>query len=217
MTQTSPQATSRELEDRFGALNVENGAVGVDELEKFRRQWKDEVLKKRNPTTGTSGTLGTAATIGTFPAQRTISKPGGKKIGKEVEAVGRKMDSLSPERTKIELESEHRNALPPVAKSHTSISPATSPKSARVALRGPDIAQSPYGVNGSSGSNGAVGGVPRSPENRSRASLKGLRGQRLGVQDLDAVSIYSRAVEAEQAGQLNDALNLYRQAFKMDG
>jgi hypothetical protein len=31
------------------------------------------------------------------------------------------------------------------------------------------------------------------------------------------VSIYARAVEAEQAGQLNDALNLYRQAFKMDG
>jgi F-box protein 9 len=33
----------------------------------------------------------------------------------------------------------------------------------------------------------------------------------------DALEIYSRAVEHEQSGQLNDALLLYRRAFKLNG
>ncbi|MCQ8812043.1 hypothetical protein NQU36_29715, partial [Escherichia coli] len=32
-----------------------------------------------------------------------------------------------------------------------------------------------------------------------------------------AVQLYAQAVENEQAGQLNDALQLYRKAFKIDG
>ena len=32
-----------------------------------------------------------------------------------------------------------------------------------------------------------------------------------------AVQIYARAVESEQSGKLNEALILYRRAFKMDG
>ena len=216
MTQTSPQATSRELEDRFGALNLQNGAVGDDELEKFRKQWRDEVLKKRNPTKASAATT-LSSGGGAVPSQGTIAQPPAKRTGKQAEAVVRKVQALSPERTKFELEPEHRNALSPSSQSHKSLSPSTSPKSPKVALRSVDHHHAPNAVNGSSGSNGTSSMTSKSPEHRSKALLQGLRGQRLGVQDLDAVSIYARAVDAEQAGQLNDALNLYRQAFKMDG
>jgi len=210
-TQTSPNATSRELEDRFGALNLENGAVGDEELEKFRKQWKDEVLKKRQPTTGAAA-ASNPANVGDGMA----SRPAVKRNGKEPESALRRREHGSPERVKVEIE-EQRSPLSPSARSYKSLSPSTSPRALKAPLKTADPSYHSGSLDGPSGSESVVPNTPKSPRNQLRALTTQYRGRRLGVQDLDAVSVYAKAVEAEQGGQLNDALNLYRQAFKMDG
>ena len=231
--QTSPTITSRELERRLGELKLENRApVGDEELEKFRKQWRDEVLKKRQPAVSASASAAPGA------ASRSDVKQAGKADSKGKEEETYRTTDISPERTKIEHEPDHRLGSPS-STSHRSLSPSTSPRVPTAALRNVDTSflfqESDDGrviAGPSSGSNHdghgvpasdvsrpdeAGGAAPKSPQKRMRAMMTGMRGRRLGVQDMDPVSIYAKAVEAEQAGQLNDALNLYRQAFKMDG
>lgn len=214
-TQTSPNVTSRELEDRFGALNLENGAVGDEELEKFRKQWKDEVLKKRQPTTG-AGASAAAASNSANVGDGMASRPAVRWNGKEPESALRRREHGSPERVKVEIE-EQRSPLSPSSRSYKSLSPSTSPRALKAPLKNVDPSHHSGSLDGPSGSEGVVPNTPKSPRNQLRALTTEYRGRRLGVQDLDAVSVYAKAVEAEQGGQLNDALNLYRQAFKMDG
>lgn len=47
--------------------------------------------------------------------------------------------------------------------------------------------------------------------------LKYLGRNKGKMKNSTALQVYAQAVESEQAGQLSEALNLYRQAFKMDG
>lgn len=99
------------------------------------------------------------------------------------------------------------------ARSNRSLSPATSPRAIRSRPHDNDESHQ----DGSLGlyTIGSSAGPSRSPERPRVVRPPG--GRPAGKAKGDAVSIYARAVEAEQAGQLNDALNLYRQAFKMDG
>lgn len=187
------EPTSREIEERMVQLHIdskktEGQAVGDDELEQFRMEWRQEVKSRLPPREQPSDIL-TGPHLGAYPQP-----------GQLVHS-----DSIGQARSK---DGEH--ALPPTSPrsdtsprgSYKSLSPVTSPLSIKPGLPEDKL------------SGGSRSGPSRSPE---KDKLRFFRTTRRVRDKGDAVSIYERAVEAEQAGQLNDALNLYRQAFKLDG
>ena len=130
-------------------------------------------------------------------------------------------------RSKEEVKPDHAQGDEVLAGASTSTSEST-PKSPK---RQP-------GTNGSSGTDGTNGtngpnGPNQSPKrnigrdrSRSPTNVKapsGLAASRpeagpsRSKPDVSAVQLYAQAVENEQAGQLSEALLLYRRAFKIDG
>ena len=244
MSVASPEHTSRELEEHLERLQLD-GPVGDDELERFRNEWRAEVKSRKpaavNTTTSVIST-GKAEGIEVKPtasrpapaftdATATASSPKAAKggvassaratvKGKEVEVVHGPVQrngtsSTSPQAATATLPRAEDQAVTSPARSNRTLSPATSPRATRA--RPLDVAEAAH--DGSLGLHildaSISAGPSRSPERPRTVRPPG--GRPAGKAKGDAVTIYARAVEAEQAGQLNDALNLYRQAFKMDG
>ena len=190
----SPLRTARELEDEMVKLRIEQnpqiGPVGDDELEKFRMEWRQEV-KSRRP-----GQPKVQSKSQPQPQPQLLSPASPDK------RVYPQPGPTSKGKEKNASKGEEKNLH-----EKPTTSPSTSPRAIKQPLSNHDA---------SHGSK--VSGTSRSPE-KERVKFPKSIERRAGTKTSqeDAVSIYARAVEAEQGGQLNDALNLYRQAFRLDG
>lgn len=197
MSTRSPERTAREIEDKMVQLRIDqkDGPVGDEELEQFRMEWRQEV-KARSHAPGLGG-VNHAHPID-VDSSTNIAKSSGKGKEKHHEAGGWKTVDTSPERRRVPNGDIAANTTTSPRQSLKSLSPVTSPLTIKRPLVEDALVEQ---------------GTSRSPERPRVARAFG----RKAIAQGDAVSIYARAVEAEQGGQLNDALNLYRQAFKLDG
>ncbi|EKD00422.1 F-box domain-containing protein [Trichosporon asahii var. asahii CBS 8904] len=166
------------------------GAVPDDELERFRREWKEEVAAKRPGAVDVGPVKWTTA-----PAASGDAADKGK--GKAL------VSSVEPEA--------------PAPTSPVKLTRVISPEQARSPERRP-APVSPKKVTGIGLPARLVGqGLEATPAPASTSGAKiPFRAPRVRRNPLAAVEVYTQAVEAEQQGRLNDALKLYRQAFKMD-
>lgn len=190
-----------DLETEFESLNIEDHERKVleekaiiqsgddDELERFRREWRAEVTTRRKVDVG------------------------GVRSKEEVKTDKAQADEI-----------------PPVAS--TSTFKELTPKSPR--RHEPNGTNRTNRVNGTYGTDGKNGLVQspnttrtagrdrsQSPTNvkapSGLASSRPEAGPSRPKTQASAVQLYAQAVENEQAGQLNEALHLYRRAFKIDG
>lgn len=171
------------------------GAVPDDELERFRREWKEEVAAKR-PGVVDVGPVKWA----TAPAAEDEARADkGKK--KDTTLVS----SVLPD-----------PPAQPVPKSPVKLSRVISSEQ-RSPERERRAAVSPKKVTGIGLPARLAGqGLETTPAASESAGTIPFRAPRVRRNPLGAVEVYTQAVEAEQQGRLNDALKLYRQAFKMD-
>ena len=129
-----------------------------EELEAFRKEWRQEVQAKKHDPQAHSQVH---PLIWNGEPTSSYSQTGPSSEAKE--------RTLSPRRpTKLPSPQQQIHALPPSAPS----------------LAGPSTARRP---------------------------------RKVVEADEDPVAIYAQAVEHEQSGRLNDALRMYRRAFKLDG
>lgn len=147
------------------------------ELERFRREWEQEVKQRRQgPQLG-------------------VSSPPTRKLEVEVEE-----EASSPEKQKIvwkEGEGSIREVLAGLRLEEVELEAEESPASTSTSpVKTKPLSPTKY-----------THLLPTATKLRSIAATKAA----------DAVVLYSRAVEAEQTGRLNEALALYRRAFRLDG
>ncbi len=149
-----------------------------DELERFRREWREEVLAKRAGGHDARA-RGDRSNLASGPKSTDLNSSDPASKSKPFEPIL----SISTSPIKSAVKS------PPPIRRPLSVDVKTS-------TAGPSRAQIVPPP-------GKIGKIPfRNPR----------------VQDKDrAVQLYGRAVESEQSGKLNDALMLYRKAFKLDG
>jgi F-box protein 9 len=188
--------------------------VGDDELERFRREWKDEVARKVPAPAAATGTATATATGEKKGAASAAAVPGHVKAAEPVtakdngavkghgkgksKALPRDIPRTSPAAVTAALDADLAADLSRVrlTSPHTSTStlpqsPTRSPikASRRLSALSTSPTKIPFPVRAPTGVHGP---------------------------GADAVGIYASAVEAEQSGRLNDALRLYRTAFKLD-
>jgi F-box protein 9 len=200
----TPERTSRELADDLADISLQEqpgdaaaaaaaaAAVADEELERFRSEWRREVKSRLPPTASAAGPIKPSDSLAAAPSAAGPSHVDGPK-GKAVDRGPiRKQDPTNP----ILFPPRSTDPTSPPQRSTQSLSPVTSP----IRTSRPLHAER------------ADAGTSRSPDR-----LKTFGRLHSGRRGGDAVTIYARAVEAEQGGQLNDALKLYRQAFKLDG
>lgn len=217
----SPERTSREISDGIEKLSLSEKEVALvpveDELERFRSEWRNEVKSKKQPQPGPTtarNALSPERSKGSQggPSTRNVPNSNGIK-GKDKVENG---STISPPRatrplagTQLSPAQGSRLTLIP---SRSSAHSATTTKSTSPLIEKQHLAV----VEVDSEDEDRPNGSTRWPD-KLKTFGRLFSGRHSGGAPGDAVTVYSRAVEAEQGGQLNDALKLYRQAFKMDG
>lgn len=162
---------------KIGGLSLSEPDTEV-ELERFRREWQEEVKGKARKVP---------------PAEITIPP---KSKGKD------KADSDGVAIAQVQVD-EPDLALQ-LSRTRSGASAATSSKPVPISPK--KVLRSPVK---------STSRLPEPPLSTSPTKIP-FRAPQLRKDRDAAVVIYSRAVEAEQSGRLNDALGLYRTAFKMD-
>jgi hypothetical protein len=227
---------------------MQGEGAATDELERFRREWKQEVQAKQHgqAAIGASGASGVSGATGWIPVGNVLWKEKedgtaqgakgakGTKGGVPDGAMMTKKDGLlgagdgmagaggvrPTVNSKIKSPVSVNRALPPdLDEPEVGAGPSSSSSSAtrRVAptlpvpaLKGA-AAQKPKPPLSTSPETGLeTAKVPAAATSEGALSAPASSASH-------AVSLYARAVESEQAGKLNEALILYRKAFKLDG
>ncbi|KAL7421995.1 hypothetical protein Q5752_003767 [Cryptotrichosporon argae] len=198
-------------------------AVPTDaELERFRAEWRREVAgRRRGESKAAPGSIAAVdavppACLTEHEAARLPRSPTGKDS-----ALPRVRTERSPvlpaPALPIDLDDAPPQPYSPPSASSSALPSARTHRSANppvrdvLGVRPPSAAQ----IAAASGTTGAIPFV----RGRVRGSEPGAgagAGAERGPGKDRAVQLYARAVESEQSGQLNDALRLYRQAFKLD-
>jgi F-box protein 9 len=159
-------------------------AVSPDaELERFRREWEQEVKQRRQGP------------------QQGVSSPPTRKQAITVEV---EEEPTSPEKQKIawrEGDGSIREVLAGLRLEEVELEEDDSPVASTSKAASPPVRTKPLSPTKYTHL------LPTATKLRSIAATKAA----------DAVVLYSRAVEAEQTGRLNEALALYRRAFRLDG
>lgn len=196
--------------------------VQDDELERFRSEWRNEVKSKQHPTG--SATNGLPLSPDRKQNQRSGSKNGAYPTG-NLKGKDRVDDGISTSTLASPPKDDRRSfstqLSPPNGSSLTLVPSRSSahststagPTSPLIKKRVSPVAEPQVGEADDEEELG-IEGKPRWGDKLK--TFGRLFSGRNGT-GADAVTVYARAVEAEQGGQLNDALKLYRQAFKMDG
>lgn len=247
MSKRSPSRELAQLSSDLGSLDLEppedqRGAEGLangvkpptsaksledDELERFRREWRSEVLAKRGKggevvpgkkANGVQEDIGSEQGLGNGTDKATMTIPTIERSpirGAQRLENGRS-DAGPSTTSKLSPTKAHRSLSPVTSRpSATPHEPLRSPQQTANPLRSPPVYHKPhtkptqprpYPQPQSSQDHVPV----QSPARAARAAHTQKRGE-------TAVQLYARAVENEQAGKLNDALMLYRRAFKLDG
>lgn len=165
-------------------------AVPDDELERFRREWKEEVAAKR------------PGTVDVGPVKWATDEPPAETPQPEAAEPGADKGKT-------------RAAEPTSPKSPVRLVRVVSPVQARSPERRAPV--SPKKVTGIGLPARLAGqGLEATPAATPASAKIPFRAPRVRRNPLAAVEVYTQAVEAEQQGRLNDALKLYRHAFKMD-
>ncbi|KAK8864651.1 hypothetical protein IAR55_001901 [Kwoniella newhampshirensis] len=171
-----------------------------EELEQFRARWREEV-KSRKGEHGTRSSVrmdgGTGADLRggvNLGPVRWKEKEKDKEIGVESVSSPNMVETKLP--TKSPKNQKQRPLLPPDLDEVNESGPSKS----NVSTSGTTMVNVP----------GPTSTSPTSSKSRQpRISHAGAEKER-------AVQLYAKAVEHEQSGKLNDALMLYRKAFRMD-
>lgn len=228
------------------SLDTPAPAVPDDELEAFRREWRAEVSKKREVEVDAGGVLWKGTEREGEEGKSKVVKEKGKGIveekGKSAEEVWpeplrsptspRAMPTSptkmvrprspvkigtgtrdrarsdvkppgpkSPTKAAFMASSPTKSTAPIASKRFPSSTPYTSPAAAsRPAHPGPTSASIIARTDSPAPSESDSDTMPFPQRKRGG----------------DAIALYTRAVEAEQAGKLSDALHLYRRAFRAD-
>lgn len=185
----------------LAALSLDDGArppettANDDELERFRREWRQEVQGRK---------AGTAKPADDAPAVA-VAVP-----ATAVPADKPSRASLDRVRSR-ESAGSHKSPkqAPALGSSPTKLTLPTPRSPTKAAYAGIGLYAHHTVPAGPSRHVHTLGGTTASAKIPFRAPQV--------TKDKDAaVEVYARAVEREQSGQLNEALKLYRQAFKLD-
>lgn len=195
-----------------------------EELDRFRREWEDEVKAKKVATgPGGDSKAVDAGGVRWKPADsstRTLASaatPAAVSNGQAVASAGHGTTTGARSPT------HKARAIPHASSSKREGSPVNTKHK-----------HGPSSPTSSKRPHGAPGAIPRELDLEELAAkhiivsgpslIKGKGSGMIAASDkdkekdkLDAVAVYARAVEAEQSGKLNEALVLYRKSFKMDG
>lgn len=192
------------------------------ELERFRREWENEVKAKKGvasgPLVSNPGVeVGRvkwklAESSGSNGSQPSVDKAAGDAISGGGPALSSHPAPRSPTQTSNRVNhagstSTKREKSPVHTKRSSHHPSSTSATSSKHTMPSKDLdleelAAKHVIVSGPSTIKGKGSGMIAPDKEKNK---------------LDAVAIYARAVEAEQSGKLNEALVLYRKSFKMDG
>lgn len=228
-----------------------DGAIATDELERFRREWKQEVQAKHHghAASGANGTSGASGASGWVPVGNVLWKEQedgtakgakgakgvkgakGAKGGDQDAAILTSQDGLVGVGAGLVGTGGVRPTVNSKIKSPVSINRALPPD-----LDEPDVGAGPSFSSSSATRRTAPplpvpvikgAGVQKpklplsaSPERRletAKVPAAAAASEGAASSPSHAVALYSRAVESEQEGKLNEALILYRKAFKLDG
>lgn len=170
------------------------GAVPDDELERFRREWKEEVASKRPGTVDVGPVKWSTEAEPPKPAKPAPAPPS-EAAGKGKAAAPSEPSSPVKLVRVVSPRSPVRSTVPRSPEKVTGIG-----LPARLAGQGLETAPA-ASSSGSGWSSGSK--IP-------------FRAPRVRRNSTAAVEVYTEAVQAEQQGRLNDALKLYRHAFKLD-
>jgi F-box protein 9 len=170
------------MDDMSNLLNLristpgELGQLADDELERFRKEWKQEVQAKHSVPTGGVSVGGVRwkeeARIAASSREQAEDTVGTKSSPVNVRSPLQAQRAFPPDLDGVDVGPSWRAVPPPATIKRDKHKPSTAMSST------------------------AGTGTDRKEQ---------------------AVQLYSRAVESEQAGKLNEALMLYRKAFKLDG
>lgn len=158
-----------------------------DELERFRREWRAEVTHRRKGDTGGVRSNGETASQA---QNRTEDHPTSRLQERSPGTMAGVFEPISTSPTR------HGQSSKPT---QTQSGGIIARDCSRSRSRSPTNVKQPSGLPSTTRSHEAG---PSKSTPQTQAS---------------AVQLYAQAVENEQAGQLNDALLLYRRAFKIDG
>jgi hypothetical protein len=164
-----------------------------DELERFREEWQQELQQRKQPELG--------AQRHTDPQQRANGSSFGQ-IQALDDAAGSAFNSQSKGRGRTSDFDRNSQHCPP------NKSPLASPKiSHRLPNSPTKKAAQIEPLGGQSHANNVA--------SSSSKAVKEVKGKR-ALKVAQAVEQYANAVELEQMGRLNEALQLYRGAYKLD-
>lgn len=147
-----------------------------DELERFRREWRAEVTKQRQPQPQGLPGKGKPGAAAEPPAHERVTAPRSPETKTTTSRSTALARSPSPVKS-YKLPENERDRSPTKVKAPSSFATSRIHDPTAGATAGPSRPKTQY----------------------------------------SAVQLYAQAVESEQSGQLNDALLLYRRAFKLDG
>lgn len=229
---------------------IQGDGASTDELERFRREWKQEVQAKQHGQaasgSGAGGTSGTSGWVpvgnvlwkekedGTAQASKGAKGAKGTKGGVPDGAIVSKKDGLLGAGDGVAGAGGVRPTVNSKIKSPVSVNRALPPD-----LDEPEVGAGPSSSSSSATRRGApslpMPAIKGAGAQKQKAALStspetGLETAKFPAATASegassasapsassAVSLYARAVESEQAGKLNEALILYRKAFKLDG
>ena len=183
-------------DDASTARLIRNAGGHSDaELERFRKDWEDEVRAKKDG----------AVSVGPVKWKREGGPSGRSKspsrISQAWQSVSRTVRRRPPNDRSAEAET--------TTKSNSNVQPDSAGGSTRpLHLRTMPLDLDEPVDEAEPSSIASVAAIPIAQSSASSIKVKKAE---------DAVEIYARAVENEQSGQLNDALLLYRKAFKLNG
>lgn len=193
-----------------------------EELERFRREWEDEVKAKKGASSTSGGKTAVDAGGVRWKPADVANRTGTSAAATAPATNGHAAASAG-----------HTNPSAPKSPTHAARAPVHASSSKRESS--PVNTKHKHGPSSPTSSkhpHGAPGAIPRELDLEELAAkhvivsgpslIKGKGSGMISSSDkekdkLDAVAVYARAVEAEQSGKLNEALVLYRKSFKMDG
>lgn len=161
-----------------------------EELQSFRERWKEDLRAKRSVP---------------------ISAMAGRERDDSTHRAGPSRGDTVPAKIEVIEQNIPREAgtVRPAKSPKATVKPVVSPK-ASIRAMPEDLDEDAVSVPGPSSHRPAP--VPATgPEALPTGHVENPNRRE------QAVSLYSRAVEHEQSGKLNEALMLYRRAFKLDG
>jgi hypothetical protein len=190
------------------------------ELERFRREWEKEVKQRRTgpPLGGFTQAKGKQVATGDEASEETADRdvPEKHKFSWRSTSPQRSMRERLAGLRLDEVEVEADDAASDVDEVGDGIdtseevsgpSASAPPRAVPAKAESPKSPSKPYKSFKASSPNKYTPLLPTASKLRSIAATKAA----------DAVVLYTRAVEAEQTGRLNEALALYRRAFRLDG